>query len=256
MTAEALKILTSELDAWVGFERPATLWWRDDDAAIPSSALDHLFKLSNVHGVACGLAVIPAETGEPLRKNVSAQHNIWVLQHGWAHVNHAEKGQGAWELGMHRPKSVVMEEMRQGMGKLSQLFKDHFLPVIVPPWNRLDSGLLPYLPVLGYRGLSASFHMDRPTPPEGLRVADAHCDLLTWKRKPAAFAGAQKCVDSIVSHLQQKRAGTVDQDEPTGILTHHKDMDDAAWAFMDELLTLVTAHPAATWVSPADIWPA
>ena len=47
---------------------------------------------SNAHAAPCGLSVIPAETGEPLRKDVSGQHHIWVLQHGWAHRNHAEKG--------------------------------------------------------------------------------------------------------------------------------------------------------------------
>jgi len=256
MTTEALQTLTRELDAWIGLEARATLWWRDDDAARPCVELDRLFKLSNAHAAPCGLSVIPAETGEPLRKDVSGQHHIWVLQHGWAHRNHAEKGQGAWELGAHRPKSEIVEELRQGMRKLSQLFKDHFLPVLVPPWNRLDPDLLPYLPVMGYRGLSASFRHQRPVPPAGLRVADAHCDLLSWKRKPATFAGAEKCVERIVAHLRDKRAGAVDPDEPTGVLTHHLAMDDDAWAFMDELLALIKAHPAADWISPADIWPA
>ncbi|MEF2232378.1 MAG: polysaccharide deacetylase family protein [Pseudodesulfovibrio sp.] len=256
MTTDALLILARELDVWTGLDSPAAFWWRDDDAALPCVELDRLFKLSGRLAAPCGLAVVPAQTGEPLRKDVSGQRQIWVLQHGWSHTNWADKGKGAWELGLHRPKSVILEELRQGMGKLSQLFKGHFLPVLVPPWNRLDSELLPYLPVLGYRGLSASFRHHRPVPPDGLRVADAHCDVLSWKHKPAVFAGAGKCVERITAHLRDKRAGTVDPDEPTGILTHHMAMDDDAWAFMDDLLTLVMAHPAATWVSPADIWPA
>lgn len=256
MSYEELNLLTRELDAWIGLDAKAELWWRDDDAAEPCVELDHLFRLSAEHAVPCGLAAVPAKAGEPLRKNISGQHDIWVLQHGWAHINHAEKGQGAWELGLHRPMSVVLEELRNGMVKLRQLFKSRFLPVLVPPWNNVNSEILPYLPVMGFQGLSTGYVLPRPVPPGGLRVVDAHCDLLSWKTKPATFAGAQKCVKLIVAHLRDKRAGAVAPDEPTGVLTHHQAMDPDAWAFLDTLMSLVNAHPAGVWVSPADIWPA
>ena len=256
MSHDELKILIRELDAWTGLEAKAALWWRDDDAAEPCVELDRLFRLSAERGVPCGLATVPAKAGEPLRKDVSGQNDIWVLQHGWAHVNHARDGKGAWELGSHRPKSVILDELRQGMGKFSQLFKGRFLPVLVPPWNRMDPELLPYLPVMGYRGVSGDYKPHRPVPPDGLRVVDTHCDLLTWKKKPAAFAGAEKCAKLIAAHLSDKRAGAVDPDEPTGVLSHHLAMDPAAWAFLDDLMGLVNDHPAALWVSPADIWPA
>ena len=151
---------------------------------------------------------------------------------------------------------MILDELRQGMGKFSQLFKGRFLPVLVPPWNRMDPELLPYLPVMGYRGVSGDYKPHRPVPPDGLRVVDTHCDLLTWKKKPAAFAGAEKCAKLIAAHLSDKRAGAVDPDEPTGVLSHHLAMDPAAWAFLDDLMGLVNDHPAALWVSPADIWPA
>lgn len=256
MTISAYDSLLAELDAWQKADTTAEFWWRDDDAAEPCVELDRLFRLSQSTGVPCGLATIPARAGEPLRKDVSSQSYIWVLQHGYAHTNHAKGSGKAWELGSHRPASVVLDEMRDGMLKLTQLFKSRFIPVVVPPWNRIDPELLPYLPVMGYRGLSASYKSHRPVPPGDLRVADAHCDVLSWKDKPhVRFAGLEKCLASLTGHLQAKRQGETDEREPTCVLTHHLVMPPDAWEFMDTLFSITMAHPAARWMSPADIWP-
>lgn len=258
MTSDYLNTLLAELDVWAKANLTATFWWRDDDAAEPCVSLDKLFALSDRQGVPCGLATIPAKSGEPLRKAVSGAGHIWVIQHGYAHINHANKGEGAWELGLHRPTSVILDELRDGMVKLSQLYKDRFVPALVPPWNRIDPELLPYLPVMGFRGLSASYKSHRPVPPGDLRVADAHCDLLTWKGpdKTARFAGADQCVERIVSHLTDKRMGKADDTEPTCVLSHHLEMDSEAWDFLDLLLSFTRTHPAVNWMSPADIWSA
>lgn len=257
MTVDALNLLLAELDAWAKSDATAELWWRDDDAGEPCADLDQLFRLSEQYSAPCGLASIPVRAGEPLRKAVGEQPYIWVLQHGYAHINHAPKGNGAWELGLHRPVSEVLEELRQGMLKLSQLFNDRFVPVVVPPWNKMAPELLPYLPVMGYRGVSASYKRHRPVPPGDLKVADAHCDLLSWKGKDksARFAGSEKCVTSLVDHLREKRTGLADETEPSCVLTHHLEMDGDAWDFMDTLLSVTSGHPAAKWVSPVDIWP-
>ena len=259
MTLDAMNILLQELDAWQAADMTAELWWRDDDAAEPTVELDRLLGLSNRFNVPCGLAAVPAKAGEPLRKTISDATDVWILQHGYAHINHAPSGTGtgAWELGLHRPKSEVLEELRQGMLKFTQLFKGRFVPVLVPPWNRIDPELLFYLPVLGFRGLSASYKKHRATPPGDLRVADAHCDVLNWKDKPhVRFAGIEKSVKRLVEHLRDKREGRADQAEPTCVLTHHLVMDPDSWAFMEALFSLTTSHPAARWVSPAEIWPA
>ncbi len=258
MPFQELKQLQTELDAWKRAGLTAELWWRDDDAGEPCPALDTLFRISGEHAVPCGLATIPTRAGEPLRKDVSNAPYIWILQHGYAHINHAPRGNGAWELGLHRPTSEVLEELRKGMVKLNQLFKERFVPAVVPPWNKMAPELLPYLPVMGYRGVSASYKRHRPVPPGDLRVADAHCDLLSWKDKKngARFAGSEKCVNHLVDHLHDKRIGVVALEEPTCILTHHLEMDDEAWIFLDALLSVTVVHPAVNWLSPADIWPA
>lgn len=258
MTTESFSPLLAELDAWSTTDAKAQLWWRDDDAAQPCVELDRLIRLSDDYGVPCGLASVPARAGKSLRKAVSGASHIQVLQHGYAHVNHAPSGNGAWELGTHRPLSVVLDELRSGMLKLTQLFKTRFVPVVVPPWNKIAPELLPYLPVMGYRGVSASYKRHRPVPPGDLRVADAHCDVLSWKKpeKIARFAGTEKCVAHLVEHLADKRHGRADDTEPTGVLTHHLEMDTDAWEFMETLFSLTSAHPAVQWCSPAEIWPA
>ncbi|WP_316898324.1 polysaccharide deacetylase family protein [Pseudodesulfovibrio indicus] len=256
MTIDYMKTLLHELDAWKDAGRTAEFWWRDDDAAEPSVELDRLIRLSDRFGVPCGLATVPALAGEPLRKGLSHASHIWILQHGYAHKNRAKSGGGAWELGAHRPKSEVLEELRQGMGKLTQLFKGRFVPVLVPPWNRIDPELFPYLPVMGYRGLSTSYKKGRPNPSVELRVADAHCDVLHWKDKPAVrFSGTEKCVKLLVNHLRDKRTGEADASEPTCLLTHHMVMDNDAWEFVEALFGATSDHPAAAWITPAEIWP-
>ena len=131
MTIDALNNILDELNAWKRAQMTATLWWRDDDAALPCVELDHLIRLSNEHAVPCGLAAIPMLAGEPLRKNISDAAYVWILQHGYAHKNYALPCSGAWELGLHRPKSAVLEDLRNGMLKFSQLFKSRFVPVVV-----------------------------------------------------------------------------------------------------------------------------
>ena len=41
----------------------------------------------------------------------------------------------------------------------------------------------------------------------------------------------------------------MDADEPTGLLTHHLDMDEASWAFVEELIGRTRDHSAASWLA-------
>ena len=213
MITDALNEILAELNAWTHAKMTAALWWRDDDAALPCVELDHLIRLTDEYAVPCSLAAIPLRAGEPLRETISHAPHIWILQHGYSHKNHAPSGSGAWELGLHRPKSAVIEDLRNGMLKLSQLFKDRFVPVLVPPWNRMNSELLPYLPIMGFRGVSASYRKHGPVPPSDFRIADALCDVLTWKKKKARFVGAEQCANDLIEHLRDKRTGIVDRSE-------------------------------------------
>jgi hypothetical protein len=60
---------------------------------------------------------------------------------------------------------------------------------------------------------------------------------------------------ALVEHLEQRRSGEADPEEPTGILSHHLAMDDDAWRFLAEFLAATARHPAAAWCDPAALFP-
>jgi hypothetical protein len=54
--------------------------------------------------------------------------------------------------------------------------------------------------------------------------------------------------------LQARRLGEGDNDEPTGILTHHLVQDEATDAFLRRLVTITEEHPAARWLDAAEVF--
>ena len=146
--------LEDELRRWGDAGRTAALWWRDDDAAEHVAASARLFDLAARLATPVHLAVIPANETQALAAAVNACPCARVLQHGYAHANHAAKGEGAWELGDHRPAARVLAELATGFGHLTEAHSDRFLPVLVPPWNRISPRYLARLPEIGFRAIS------------------------------------------------------------------------------------------------------
>lgn len=153
MTAAAWQRLGEELDAWGEAGRTATLWWRDDDATRPGPALNRLLALAGNAGVPLALAVIPATAETGLGDLLRARPDIAVLHHGYAHINHAGDGEKKAELGAQRPLAVRLDELATGRARLSALLA-RALPVLTPPWNRIDADLVAHLPDAGFLGLS------------------------------------------------------------------------------------------------------
>ena len=245
---DAWQTLNTELDAWAACGEIADLWWRDDDAVAAGPKLDQLLSVTETTGLL--LAVIPARAEEELAQAIKASPHVKVAQHGYAHINHAEKGQeqGAWELGLHRGERVVLDELDLGRKRLEALFDDNFIPVIVPPWNHIDPALLAPVEARGYSGVSGFGPRDGAdhNTTHNLTVVNSHCDLIRWKTG-AKFKGATKTINQLVEHLQARRMRTVDASEPTGYLTHHIVMDTEGWKFSEQLVENINAHQAARW---------
>ena len=141
----------------------APFWLRDDDAVLPTDALDRLLDLTERYSVPSLLAVIPARTGEALRHGCTESPHVSVAIHGWAHTNHAPADQKKQELGSHRPAAQVLAELGEGREKLARLHGRHVVSILVPPWNRIDAALLPQLVGLGFEPLSV-YGPPKPSP--------------------------------------------------------------------------------------------
>jgi hypothetical protein len=166
---------------------------------------------------------------------VAASRHATVLQHGYAHANHAPPEGRSIELG-GRDLEIVLAELAQGRAVLADAFGCTFLAVLVPPWNRFDSGLLERLTGCGFIGLSSFGRRARGAAAPGLAQVNAHLDPIDW-RGTRLFVGEAAALDRLVAVL--------DADEPIGLLSHHLAMDEAGWEFLDRLLGVLAAHPGA-----------
>ena len=249
--------LTSELARWNDKGRTPQFWLRDDDAARKGDHLDWLLETCRASSVPIALAVIPARIDQTLIKSLGDFPGTLVLQHGYAHSNHAPHGDKKSEYGPHRPIDTMVSEITKGKQILEQAFGKRALPVFVPPWNRMTSQLLPCLPEIGLRGLSGKASpkqlLTASVPKEiCLTVADAHIDIIDWKNN-GKFIGEDLALREIAWHLSVRRQETIPCDTPNCILTHHRQMKDDAFSFLERLLTK-TQYFGALWLSASKLF--
>jgi hypothetical protein len=239
--------LDRELDLWLAADRRATLWWRDDDACGDTPALQRLLSIARAYDVPVALAAIPANCTSTLTGAIAAFSQATIVQHGYAHANHAPPGERGAELGNHRSLAERLEELATGRRSLEQLFGARFSAVLVPPWNRIDANSLPALPSVGIHGVSCYGARAKAQPHAGVVQVNTHVDPIAWRRD-RAFIGEGSALSRLVDHLRARRLAEVDASEPTGILTHHLVFPDAAWDFLDAVFARTRRHAAAAWL--------
>ncbi len=244
--------LIRELDAWQGEGLTATLWWRDDDATKITGALENMLDICENTQVPLALAVIPARADPGLGDCLAGHRRVNVLQHGLAHLNHEAEGHKKSEFGGGRDLSQGRADIREGREILSRW--EAFLPVFVPPWNRMDHRFIEILPDLGITAISAFKARPTRNPAAGLKAINSHVDIIQSRDGHRHFIGVGRAIHAIVDHLSARRQGRVDREEPSGILTHHLDHDDESWTFLERLFRAAGKHPAARWLSAAEIF--
>jgi len=245
--------LDAELACWGALGRTASLWWRDDDASVPDAALERLAALSAHWSVPLSLAVVPARMSAALDGVLSCATQARALQHGFAHTDHAAREEPAAELGEHRAAGVVLEELARGQERLRRELGASFLPVLVPPWNRIAASLLPQLSRLGFAGLSCFAARERASVGTDVVIANCHVDPVDWRRG-GVFRGEQRSLSALVDHLRARRRAEVDAHEPTGLLTHHWRHDAALWSFLDRLFGHLQACPQVRWLDAGSVF--
>ena len=242
--------LGAELDRWPSGH--ATVWWRDDDAGAASPAFDQLLRMAAAHGTPLVLAVVPVWLDEVTARAIgAAPFELAVLQHGYAHRNHeppapdGTRGKPA-ELGAARAPDVALSELAAGWIRLAELLPGRLRSGLVPPWNRIAPAVRVALPGRGYRVLSTFGPRGTPRATPGLRELNTHIDPIRW-RDGKRFVGTAWTLDQITVHLAARREGRVDPAEPTGLLTHHRDLTAPAWTALNEILAGLRAHRAVTF---------
>jgi hypothetical protein len=209
--------------------------------------------LADEFSLQIGLAVVPAAAGGDLAARLAARPNVCVLQHGYRHQNHAAAGRPATECGGERPVDEVSAELELGFHRLETLFGAHFKPILAAPWNRIDPPVLARLPQAGYRGVSAVGPRRTWNSVRGLAMANIHVDPLNWRGGPR-FAGRERAIRALIGELRARRTESADPDEPLGILTHHRDHDEATWGFLQAFLKIASGHAAARWLTIAQVF--
>lgn len=214
--------------------RPARFWWRDDDAGAVFPQLKRLLALSFEKNTPLALAVVPEAAESELFKLL--HEGVTVLQHGTDHRNRAAAGEKKTEYPAGEPIESALARIVDGLGRLRAFAGGKLLPVLAPPWNRLRPELLKKLPVIGIVGVSGYGARQSAEPAPGLQQVNTHVDLVAW-RTGRAFIGEAEALRLAMKNLSG--------DEPLGWLSHHAVHDEAAWKFLERLLTLRDVR----WVS-------
>ncbi|MDX6750260.1 hypothetical protein SH611_10630 [Geminicoccaceae bacterium 1502E] len=226
---------------------PVAFWWRDDDAGRPDPRLVRLLALAGELTLPLAVAVVPAWLEDEVRQAILACPQATVLQHGWAHESHAEPGERKVELGGSAVPAALAPLLDEGRRYLESSFGRCFVPVMVPPWNRMAPAVCAVLPGCGFTGVSLWRGTGIAPSPAGLRRIDTHIDLIDWRRgRTARPAGA------LAAELaEQVRGGP---GGPLGILSHHLVMDESAFSVLRALLRLLRAHPRARLLGAGELF--
>jgi hypothetical protein len=251
MTMTAWHDLDRELDLWAEAGQTATFWWRDDDAVESTPALERMIGIAERFDVPLLLAVIPEPSTETLGRRVEACPLVFAAQHGLRHRNNAAPGQRASEFPHGRSFSENLVEMTEGLRLMAGF--PHFVPVFVPPWNRIDARLFPGLASLGHRGVSTFGARAMAKPLPGFTQANCDADIIAWKTT-RGFTGEGRVLDDVIEHLKARRLGAADAAEPTGLLTHHLVHDAVSWSFLETFFARLAALPSVAWLGPAAIF--
>ena len=243
--------LAAEISAWRAQGRKPRFWWRDDDAVQATPELDRLIELTG--GRPLGLAVIPADVEPSLVDALESHDAVEVLLHGWSHTNHEPAGVKNSEFGVSRPPDAVRRDIATGHARLIEMFAARYVPLLVPPWNRIAPEAARVACDAG--PVAVSTHLDRK-PDAVVPHLNTHADVLDWVAKKqtskASFIGTRKVVIALRDAFHRRRTGApgTDPEEAVGLLTHHLQHDDETWCFLEKLTGFLGAENGIDWTSP------
>ena len=214
------------------------VWWRDDDARMPTQSLERLLALAERLHAPLTLAVIPDSDLAGLADVLSAHPSIKVIQHGCDHIDRNRGGQVSSEFAPGTAPGDIADMILESWKRLSIIRQT--IPVYAPPWNVLLPNARQALKFTPLRAVSA-YGVSRPST-DSMRQINTHIDIMKWR--PARFRGSLEILTRLWRQLRARRIGRR-WEEPIGLLTHHKNLDPAAWSFLERLLSRLDARTNA-----------
>lgn len=212
-------------------ERPARVFFRDDDAGPDDERLYRLLDLFALYRVPLDLAVIPAAL-EPRVAAMLAGHRaaepalLGLHQHGYRHVNHETAGRKS-EFGPSRGAAEQRADLVSGRERLREALGPLCDPFFTPPWNRCTQATASGLAAIGCTVLSRS----RGAPAIGggtLATLDVDVD---WVKLTASADHGAVAAAAI--------AATLAATGRCGIMLHHAVMTEDQFALLERLLELL-----------------
>jgi predicted deacetylase len=227
--------LTTIPDVLDRAEQPVRLFFRDDDAGWENDKLYALLDEFALAGFPIDLAVIPEAldhnlADELLSRQQQAQRLIGLHQHGYSHTNHEPIGRKC-EFGNSRTKSQKKDDIAKGQKRLREAFGNALDPIFTPPWNRCAQDTVECLEELDFCLLSrdaAAAGLESST----LKQMPIHVD---WSRM------IKKSSDPL-PEFGKAIATNLQNNELTGIMLHHADMDGGNLQALAELLAVFAEH--------------
>ncbi|MEQ9692979.1 polysaccharide deacetylase family protein [Shimia sp. SDUM112013] len=238
--------LRAELRHWHTAGLVLPFWWRDDDAVAPTAALERLIDVADAAGVPAHLAIVPREAREDMARHVAETPSLVPVVHGWAHQNHAPAMQKKAEFGLGRDMTSATRDLQAALKRMRDLFGAALAPMFVPPWNRIDPGLMPVLAKLEFDAVSTYLPRKRPEAAQGLVQINTHLDPIFW-RGTRGLVASDELVSRTVALLQDRRQGRADNAEPFGYLTHHLVHDADIWEFSKQFLNEICQGPVTLY---------
>lgn len=228
-----LKIALAKLSAT---ERTIKVFFRNDDVDVDEPTLRQLLKLFSASNIPLTLAVIPGRLTEACVAllNEFDRAKFELHQHGWQHVNHEPTGRKC-EFGSSRSFDQQLKDISAGQQRMDEAFGQSWARVFTPPWNRCTEETYRALDQLGFAALSKD-NSKPPVTSYTFRELSVTFDLYRWKGAPT-----MKTPEQVFSEL----AAQVNELDTIGIMLHHKVMDAAAFALLEELIETLLACPNA-----------
>jgi hypothetical protein len=231
-------LIDAEARAWRTNGHAPRLWWRDDDARQPSDSLERLLALAERHNAPVALAVIPDADVAGLAEFLLSHASASVIQHGCDHVDRNVAGRVSSEFSPDASPADIAANISESWRRLSIIRRA--IPVYAPPWNVLLPNARQALRRTPLRALSV--YGAATNDDDGLPDINTHVDIMKWR--PARFRGGSAILTRLWRHLRARRLRGR-YDEPIGLLTHHRNLDAAAWSFLERLLDRLDARTGA-----------